>query len=205
MKSIPIIFNGTMIRAIFNNYKDKTRRIIKPRKDRNIGCKLSAKDIAAEINAGCFINCPYGAPGDYLWVRETWAGQEGRPLGQGPLWYRATDGESRGKQLPLSWVERENRWRPSIHMPRWASRITLLIEDITAERIQEISDDDVFSEGIQQVVNEGMRGDGTVRGSFMTLWHSIHGTKSWERNDLVYVIQFYVIHENVDLMIKDGA
>lgn len=157
MKERPILFSGEMIRALLSGNKTQTRRIVKPRKDRNFGVDLVEHELAGEINAGDFTNCSVGQPGDGLWVRETFQGplvdedeiasyhEEGPDKYLTPEFckYRATD------QLDaIDFDGNELGWRPSIHMPRWASRITLEIVNVRVEQLQDISIADAQAEGI---------------------------------------------------------
>ena len=143
MTERPILFSAEMVRAILEGSKTQTRRVIKPVPTFNGGGACHDADalqqdyvephwVFPEI-------CKYGAPGDLLWVRETW-GQYPIELNPEPCdaWYKAT---SNGPPPPF-------KWRPSIHMPRWASRITLRITDVRVERLQDISEDDARAEGV---------------------------------------------------------
>jgi hypothetical protein len=138
---------------------------------------------------GC--RSPYGAPGDLLWVRETWT-QYPIELNPEPCdaWYKAT---SNGPPPPF-------KWRPSIHMPRWASRITLRITDIRVERLQDISEDDARAEGAMRhdggtYWHSGWRHDysdvhADAYSSFARLWNNINGPGAWGANPWVWAISF---------------
>lgn len=125
--------------------------------------------------------CPYGQPGDRLWVRETWAAPHScdhlKPSEVGPEWrrihYAATES--------LGWLIK----RPSIFMPRWASRITLEITGVRVERLQAISEADAKAEGSSLV-----SGSYSHRGWFRELWGEINGPGSWEVNPWVWVVEF---------------
>lgn len=133
--------------------------------------------------------------GDRLWVRETWGLFDTEPK-DGPerahVYYRASDGNLHECRYQL--------WRPSIHMPRWASRITLEITDIRAERLQEISEEDAVAEGAMYhdglgIGHSGWRHDygdvfSTAKSSFWHLWESINGKGSWDVNPWVWAISF---------------
>lgn len=169
VKERPMLFSGPMVRAIREGRKTQTRRVVKPQPPEGfgiMGCCYSGTGWASERpNGGCScrpVRCPYGWPGDRIWVRETWAL---------PSWGVDADGECWGvddwtgpipKSPPPSrrpsyaadwdWVghsieDRGFAWRPSIHMPRWASRILLEITDIRVERLQDISEADAEAEG----------------------------------------------------------
>lgn len=223
MKERPIIFNAPMVRAILDGRKTQTRRIVKqvPRwqhcgldiMEWGLSACYTEKDgrhwldIQTDVddNSHEEIFCPYGQPGDRLWVRETWAENLVLPLEDRPggNWiYRADD-------------KYTSTWRPSIHMPRWASRITLEIASIRVERLQEMRRDDAFREGVEHVnpynVTPGLlpgmpacfknyqKKDGWFTGdpvsSFMSLWESINGSGSWNANPWVWVIEFREIGE----------
>lgn len=185
MKERPILFNGAMVRAILEGRKTHTRRIVK-------GMALdwleaSSPEYVADPEDHL---CPLGAPGDRLWVRETWSSDDGKTAH-----YRA-DGETYNAGLP---------WRPSIHMPRWASRITLEITGVRVERLQEITEEGAKAEGCspcgfaQEVALNPAGGcsvtdlSGTSRGTFRMLWDSIYkGSKSWDANPWVWDIEFRV-------------
>lgn len=191
----PILFSAPMVRAILDGSKTQTRRIVKPRNDLAFGVPLAAHELAGEVNGGDFMNSPFGQPGDRLWVRETFCmddnGHEEWPI------YKA-DGIAlpvRPKGCGVS------RWRPSIHMPRWASRLTLEITGVRIERLNSISAQDAIAEGIEQV--DELHGHPLWREygnepwnssmpeySFQTLWNSITGPSSWDANPWVWVIEF---------------
>ena len=135
---------------------------------------------------------PCGEPGDRLWVRETWATteQSGVHPSDAELVYRATD---------PGWESMEGwRWKPSIHMPRWASRITLEGTGVRVERLRDISEADAIAEGItwnQGIVQSGYGIDlstthVSARGAFRELWESIYGPGSWNLDPWVWVTSF---------------
>lgn len=181
MAEKPIIFSGPMVRAILAGRKSATRRILK---------KPAALDALAVfgpsmlMRPGCADLLPF-AVGDRLWVREafsySWVVRDDpdrRHLM--PVWYWA-DGNPEGG----SW----SRPKPSIHMPRWASRITLEVTDVRAQRLQDISGDDAQAEGC--IHHHDPAGDGqNVIEQFSYLWTSIHGPGAWEANPWVAAITF---------------
>lgn len=191
MRERPILFSGLMVRAILEGRKTQTRRIVKPQPVEapitngstsgsylawpNIDACLEWQDVIADTDyyakAGF---CPHGQPGDRLWVRETWSCIDTGRLTQRKDWvrYRATDGE-------------EMHWRPSIFMPRWASRITLTIIDMRVERVQNISDADKEAEGLH-----ASQGYGPA--AFEALWNDINAKRGygWNVNPWVWVIAF---------------
>lgn len=190
MKERPIFFSGEMVRAILDGRKTQTRRVLKPqpegRESQQFSGIAEAREYLGPKNHGKygayfgwdFIPCPYGRPGDRLWVRETWAYEwegSGCPDDDGIL-YRATD---------PGWDDNETglRWRPSIHMPREFSRITLEITGVRAERLQDISNSDALAEGCPSP-------DIHPREWFVALCQSINGPDLWDANPWVWVIEF---------------
>lgn len=144
------------------------------------------------------LTSPCGVPGDRLWVRETWR-----------EWHQEADSECGCSGDPYCtcsphpkasacyradghFVEPEDRqmydikWKPSIHMPRWSSRILLEITDIRVERVQDISEDDAIAEGSGVPLDKRY----VVQEYFKPLWQSIYGEDAWNRNDWVWVIDF---------------
>lgn len=184
MKERPILFSAPMVRAILEGRKTQTRRIVK-----NV-YRNNCVTIKKPTKKRCGIEkhvldasdlCPYGQRGDRLWVRETFAytGIDGKVI-----FYRATDSGSLN-------------WRPSIHMPRRASRITLKITDVRVERLQDISGQDCAAEGVQfRGIDDGPsieRGVGMwkeTKACYRQLWESINGVGSWDMNPWVWVISF---------------
>lgn len=200
MKERPIIERGEGIRAILEGRKTQTRRLIKPQPDKDggwIGCVSVGDHNIAEF-------CSCGQAGDRLWVRETWESVLGFPRDQ--TRYRA-DG-----------IEKYHKWHPSIHMPRWASRLTLEITEVRVERVQEITFEDCLAEGILSLPPELIAGfgldweppdakgkepvdeladdlDSEIRHIFGKYWDSINGKGAWERNDWVWVLNFKRIEQ----------
>ena len=177
----PILFSTEMVRAILNGRKTQTRRVIKPQPS---GIRLSpfVKSGIEDIH-GYEIKIKYHVE-DMLWVRETWADFEGGiNLPFEPIMYKADDDTAKYK------------WRPSIYMPRWASRITLEITNVRVERVQEISEDDARQEGCKSW--KGVLGDGemSAREAFIRLWNSINQKRGygWDVNPYVWVIEFEVM------------
>jgi hypothetical protein len=134
-----------------------------------------------------WVKCPYGQPGDRLWVRETWDVPPGSERADEAV-YRAdftADQEVEAKQLARLAPGLAHRWRPSIHMPRWASRITLEVTGVRVERLQDISDADVAAEGI------GVTHALDPQSAFQRLWNSINGARGqWASNPWAWVISF---------------
>jgi hypothetical protein len=153
MEEYPILFSGPMVRAILEDRKTMTRRVLKPQPK-----VIHAIHPDASITTNCIfrkgdqrIHCPYGQPGDRLWVRETWSAWTGgmtscgeeRDIIKGKI-----DLETQSPQIEYKATSQsEGPWRPSIFMPRWASRIRLEVTDVRVERLNEISEEDAIAEG----------------------------------------------------------
>ena len=205
MKERPILFSGEMVRAIWEDRKTHTRRlkglkIINEHPDWHSSAHQNGdgdwvfwypdRPGLEEFTLKAYpkgskdgIKCPYGKPGDLLWVRETWhdaSFDDGYGSIQQSIIYRATD-------------EYPGPWRPSIFMPRWASRLTLKIANVRVERLQEISVEDCIAEGINQDSPLNNYGTGAiVRDAFAALWDSINAKRGypWDDNPWVWVIEF---------------
>jgi hypothetical protein len=144
--------------------------------------------------------CPYGQPGDVLWVRETWLhiddeGDKFDGMGSQTYWRADQLKHPDGGKKDQAYIERKGlRWRQSIFMPRWASRIDLRIESVRVERLQEISEEDAQSEGcpLECMTPTGDDDGSAIYGpsGFMALWQSIHGPESWDANPWVWVLTF---------------
>ena len=177
MKERPILFNDAMVRAILDGRKTQTRRPVKP----------------------AYVN---GQPGDRLWVRETfyawgrWERQFSAKKNRDE-WHFADMTLESGKQYryavghcgdngPRQRGSVTPQWwkRPAIHMPRWASRITLEVTGVRVERLQDISSADCWAEGIQHSP------DVDPYHEFADLWSSVYGAESWEANPWVWVVEF---------------
>ena len=199
MKERPILFSAPMVRALLAGTKTQTRRVVK-KLPLNLNRETNSIEVDdANIENGRFVKmipCPYGQPGDRLWVRETFGHFE-RNENFAPgcdVFYRA-DGESLAVEP----------WRPSIHMPRWASRITLEVTGVRVERLQDISEADARAEGIFPHVRGGWHwlkhdssnlddwnqfGYKTAALAFRALWVSINGPDNWAENPWVWVVEF---------------
>ncbi|EBR6784144.1 hypothetical protein CBO08_01875 [Salmonella enterica] len=191
MKERGIIFNAEMVRAILDGRKTQTRRPVKfPLIDKNMGCELAGNELASELAAHNYWNSPYGKLGDRIWVRETFR-VHSRATDVATLVYRASVRNSWTEQthrVPVAVCNKPatpEKWTPSIHMPRWASRITLEITGVRVERLNSITESDAEAEG---VTDTGF-GDLLVDG-YRYLWKSIYGEESWAANPLVWVIEF---------------
>jgi len=195
MKHIPILFSTDMVQAIIDGRKTQTRRVIKSPfqewiTDENINSEW-AKDIDQ--------HCPYGQPGDVLWVREVFG------------YTNACELRYKANAEQPKYDKPHTGWKPGIHMPKTACRIFLQITDIRVERLQEISEDDAKAEGVEMgfchdtVLNKDLvtyknylTGKHIWMGaklSFRTLWESINGEQSWQSNHWVWVISFKQINK----------
>lgn len=200
MAERPILFSGAMVRAILAGTKTQTRRVVKPQpyvdaqgnacwNGSNFGQDGRGpllRSLASPVPSSRTkrVHCPYGAPGDRLWGRETWC-----PLTLGfayaadPIWNGAPAG----------------RWRPSIHMPRAASRITLEITGVRVERLQDISEADAMAEGcsLECMTPTGDDSGSAIHGpgGYIALWESINGPGSWDANPWVWVVEFKRVTE----------
>jgi hypothetical protein len=205
----PILFSGEMVRALLGGSKTMTRRVVKPQPEHGISwitCDGSPAQSDWKLrdadgdDTDSELRCPYGVPGDRLWVRETWG-----PCAGGVV-FRA-DG---GTACPDG-----GKWKPSIFMPRWASRITLEVVSVRVERLQDISEKDAKAEGLKGLTKDGqlvkygipdrdgLPGTDDVgwpwsewnadpRAAYRTLWESINGDGSWDANPWVWVVGFRV-------------
>ena len=205
MNERPILFSAPMVRAILEGRKTQTRRVVKdiiwdayegPCRVRLTPEDLKGDDVRNDFHDGG-IRCPYGAPGDRLWVRETWYCDDYR-VQQGPylkpddmdieearedgtLIYRASSGDH-------PYEAEQPIWSPSIHMPRWASRIDLEVTGVRVERLQDISEADAEAEGCQNSLH--LHGGRFANENFRWLWESINGDGSWDANPWVWVVEF---------------
>lgn len=213
IKERPIIFSGEMVRAILDGRKTQTRRVIKPQPppETNECCQVLT-------DTSCWIfcdsggedswrttdefKCPYGEPGDELWVREKFRYCQ---VDDDHSIQFAADGLHREVDgIPLPTNIRDVivakclhdgdssaafSWKPSIHMPRWASRIQLLITDVRVERVKDISEGDAYHEGVALPEPELQ----TYYSEFKQLWDSINGKKpglTWDDSPWVWVVEF---------------
>ena len=246
----PILFNGTMVRAILSGAKTATRRPVVPMAGRQrqwltpalltqsphlTMCRLSEAD-GGDLGAQMehpkggplgWVRCPLGAPGDRLWVRESWCAadtmyyehDQSPPRVVGYLADRsalsfedAFDGR-KPRVIPAfdreQWNWKRLRGRPSIHMPRWASRLSLDVVSVGVERVQDIDDEGATREGIQWWSKDGAlrkhapaddEGDGPMwpwrdcprspRDAFARLWSEVYGASSWAMNPWVWRVEF---------------
>lgn len=232
MRERPILLNAEMVRAVLDGRKTQTRRMLTPR-------HLKMIDAAASIgecyplesghkheNSQSYYRecCPFGAVGDRLWVRETWQGplvgyDDAYSMFKDPTpfqkvencVYRADGGPC--PEFTDADDELKQGWRPSIHMPRWASRITLEITGVRVERLNNISEADAIDEGLAEISKDGRiykygvpdregypgtddygwpwhEWERYPISAYCKLWKSIYGEESWQANPWVWVSEF---------------
>ena len=201
VKERPILFSGSMVRAIIEGRKTQTRRVIKPKHEFFVD---DGHDGINRVYYPCYVTgepepqeilCPYGSVGERLWVRETWAVVP-KVSDDGPK--HKAKGDGTGATWRADWNGNPSGfpWKPSIHMPRWASRITLEVTGVRVERLNDISEADAYSEGVTipshyKFASNGRPNDrNEARVTFETLWESINGPESWPLNPWVWVVEF---------------
>ncbi|HDG7947365.1 MULTISPECIES: morphogenetic protein [Klebsiella pneumoniae complex] len=200
-----MIFNAEMVRALLSGRKTQTRRIIKPQPEATLSGSLSGKWLSRPLNGlllpkieDIAIHCPFGVVGDRIWVRETFQGplfdydlmdsycKDPTPFEKPEFCVYKADGVPAPEFYDAD-DELHCCWRPSIHMPRWASRILLEITNVRVERLKSISDGDALREGCSAA---DMKSGDCVADVFARLWASIYGSDSWNANPWVWVIEF---------------
>lgn len=209
MTERPIPFSAPMVRAILAGTKTQTRRVVKA--DPPPGAERVIRPFADErlqwaatdphdmeqgqLVLGDAPRCPYGQPGDRLWVREAWKAHTTfdhlppRDIPESHVWYMADDG-----------YKAESRYRQGMFMPRWASRITLEVTGVRVERLQDISEADALAEGVTPLPGGDMWTAGGVydgplhaarpQWAYRRLWEQINGPESWAANPWVWVVEF---------------
>ena len=219
MTERPILFSAPMVRALLAGTKTQTRRVVKMKSHHQIEQRDDGSDwpwmYDGDHDSDWWMPCPYGQPGDRLWVRETWQAVSGNDRARHIMTHPRPDrGWLEYAATPRA-DEPAYKWRPSIHMPRWASRITLEVTGVRVERLQDISEADALAEGISRLAPpapphewsglnrftlNGM-GSGFCAGSvswnsptaealYLRLWEDINGPGSWEANPWVWVVEF---------------
>lgn len=187
MKERPILFSAPMVCALLAGTKTQTRRVVKPQphivEEGGSVVGVHTPDDQRHGRLGKMLYCPYGRPGDRLWVRETFARIDGQQQPWIETDYRATytHGDRLGDSLGI-----KKRWSPSIHMPRHASRITLEVTGVRLERLQDISASDARAEGI----GRNQCPDWHAVADYRELWSQINGRGSWDANPWVWVVEF---------------
>lgn len=216
MRERPIIFNADMVRAVLDGRKTQTRRIIKWRElNKGLNLQFSGLRVSEELGGWVIESnsrtssewrcqptpCPFGAVGDRLWVRETFR-VHSRATDVATLVYKTSEQQSWTQQTHRVPIEKCNKpavvdtWTPSIHMPRWASRITLEITGVRVERLQDISRADAIAEGGPKshpsidAVSQDYGFPDFSRSWFGQTWWSIYGEESWKANPWVWVVEF---------------
>ena len=208
MKERPILFSAPMVRALLAGTKTQTRRAFKTK---NGGVWPNANDLPGMRQI--LRSCPYGQPGDRLWVRETWQGPllQEFEIDADPDWHYAShlhqyqnpehceyaaDGGPKPEYTDADDVMRQG-WRASIHMPRWASRITLEITGVRVERLLDIREADCIAEGTPGGHGSipGYHYNATPDEHYRWLWESINGPGSWAANPWVWVLEFRRLQE----------
>jgi len=216
-----------MVCAILAGRKTQTRRVVTARWLPHDHAKIEIgleRDSSGHIvhRDGVYfgnVHCPYGAPGDQLWVRETWCsaystGCFGSMFAADGAFVQGRRRSEKGPHYNADDVPPGIKWRPSIHMPRWASRIILAVTDVRVERLQDISEADAEAEGIERGEDffqcptwRDYQSEEPVQswfpddpiGSFHSLWDSINGSRpacSWDDNPWVWVVEFSRIGGN---------
>lgn len=213
-KERPILFSAPMVRALQAGTKTQTRRVVKPQPTGFVGgpgvllpsgspAPLMPMDETVEPY-GREIPCPYGQPGDHLWVKEThyawghWTKRFNAKKGRDE-WHFVDETLGAGMQYRYAASERlprrkrelhEVAWwkRPAIFMPRAASRLDLAVTGRRVERLQDISEADAIAEGTRNSLH--LPGGRFARENFAHLWWTIHGDGSWEANPWVWAITF---------------
>lgn len=194
MAERPILFSGPMARAILEGRKTVTRRIVKPQP------KVEPHHepiVNAAWQAGFVdVRCPYGEIGDRLWVRETFAGERQEQVGTGAVRWLHVEYRADGEYGPSAEEMGDApRWRPSIHMPRCLSRITLEVTDVRVERLQDITAADIRAEGVDEWSVGELLGrqvvDTPLRNLWCICWDAINGDRTpWSSNPWVWRVAF---------------
>jgi len=219
MKERPILFSEQRVRALLVGQQTQTRRIMKtqafgPGQDHHEG--VHAFDVNANHLHGYKLmsmadisqHCPYGKPGDILWVRETWRGpivpendlaeyeRDPAPFRLPAFCQYRADNNELGHHAQSGPEADQFGWQTAIHMPRWASRINLRITAVRAEKIQDISEDDIMAEGVQtdshflnNFFTMNMNAE-SPKEAYRKAWQKQYGATSWEVNPWVWVIEF---------------
>lgn len=208
----PILFGRPMVHATIDGLKTKTRRVVKPQppsdwnpvigmysptKVGRDGEEYPGEEVFGASDEVFGARCPYGAPGDRLWVKETWS-----PWADN--WTKAVCERNEGERKACVYradhaeyfgageVGGDNRWHPSIHMPRAMSRIDLLVKAIRVERVQDITEEDARAEGMAVFQRGTTRHEHENRDLFAKLWDELNGPRGygWAKNPFVWVIEF---------------
>lgn len=215
MKEYPILFSAPMVRAVLDGRKTQTRRIMKkqPNIDAQTGDWLftfsdgsqQVSPIEHWVDLQIKLHCPYGQPGDHLWVRETFAPMRDGEVNTNAKPYRYKADWKEGGNVDGVTYSSKAIWKPSIFMPRAAARILLEVVDVRVERLQDISEADAVAEGVEisktgkyylnyvdqkNNFTQFIFNCDTAKESYQTLWKTINGPDSWEANPWVWVVEF---------------
>lgn len=214
-KERPILFSGPMVRAILEGRKTQTRRVVKLTDTGRVKAPCAFRNWHLD-DPNAVLACPYGEPSDRLWVRETWGIYDGEGM---PFGYPSGIPKELPEEYHVSYpaddadgvIGEVFKWRPSIHMPRWASRILLEVVSVRVERLQEISEEDAEAEGVEaqtweptgklgyknytpELEKHGFNREACMtplaKDSYFTLWEAINGKGSWDDNPWVWVVEF---------------
>ena len=222
----PILFSAPMVRAILDGRKTVTRRVV------TVGDTIEERDDGTPWpyfttwthgdDGSPWASCPYGAPGDRLWVRETWRYHGWTEDGAPWIKYAADYSTRLVERIPDEWSDRladiwadlsddanmaidgraaDRKWRPSIFLPQWASRVTLAVTAVRVERLQEIDELDALNEGVQGRAVDGVLDGkpgryvvGSARDEFAELWDGINAARApWASNPWVWRVEFRVV------------
>lgn len=210
----PILFSGEMVQAILDGHKVQTRRVVRTpmafrafytqqgRDPRSLHDAARDARIDHETGDAWFlvsgdhgwygpVRCPYGQQGSRLWVRETWRESGAMQRGDGAI---PREHPGIGEVIYAADRGTTGPWRPSIYMPRWASRITLEVTDVRVERVQQISESDARAEGapLGRILGYGVVGEKSHREGFIDLWDGINARRGlgWEENPWVWAVGF---------------
>ena len=213
----PILFSSEMVRALLSGAKTQTRRVVKPHPVE----RTMRNESGPDTSVFGFGRCPYGVPGDRLWVRETFrnyqmsvayqadgrcgaVGMDGTYCDHG--WILGAAGRNGRNGATYDESKYGMRWRHSIHMPRWASRLTLEVVSVKVERVAEISHDDAIAEGVTEQPHGGGEGEPIMYSTgefhstdpveaYALLWNSINAERGhgWEKNPWCWCLTFRVL------------
>lgn len=215
LKERPILFSAPMVRALLAGTKTQTRRVVKLaslKPSRSAPYEWELTECNGDVT--CYTaaqlvekKCPYGRPGDRLWVREAFALA---PACSDPdpdfeddwhVVYRASESDPDAKWIGEDGIA-VSPWKPSIHMPRWASRITLAITEVRVQRLHDLTEEEARAEGVERHDDDGVtyygplnNGHACARVEFERLWNEINGADSWVANPWVWAISFKRVEE----------
>ncbi|MEN1617153.1 hypothetical protein AAIG99_16100 [Pseudomonas aeruginosa] len=197
----PILFNDQMVRAILEGRKTVTRRVVKDTGFYAIDAAIHGNEVALREREALSTRCPFGQPGDRLWVREAWQGpliSDEEQAANQSWWKDVTKFQDqahcsyRASGDNNEYVDPDGyfhcKWKPSIHMPRWASRILLEITAVRVERLHDITPNQCIAEGAWREKDKELGRGQEAIAAFADLWRSTGG--DWDANPWVWVIEF---------------